>query len=211
MMYYRQVKSAVAALLSDAALGRFRVIGYQDHGKAAEEVLETDRSVNVWVSEGNFLKKSSSHYGPVNHRFEVKVGLTVAASASLDVATLTSESATSAQRQTAISAKESAAKQADDSFDELLDLVWNILMDNESTVLELEDIDAPVDRWVDSWKKSEPISVGEYVAITGLLTLEMQIREEITGATPVAASVDGIIDLTLKTGADDAAGIIAGD
>ena len=187
-MQFRQLKASVIALLEANAVGLFRVEGSQPQAQSAEEFLGNDRSVRVFYGAGDFTKSSSSMAGPFTHEVNFGLQFTIVQPATVDLSVLTDPNATPAQRIAALAASGSAADLADDSFDEFVDLVFQILMDARNQWLGLPKYSTG-DRWVSGIKKNDVETFGEYVVLTGQVILTASLEEVVEGETPIAGDI----------------------
>jgi hypothetical protein len=195
MMNFRTIKQAVIDLLGTSAAGRYRTIGFQEQGKAATEIEDDDRSVEVYYSAGGFPKSKGSLTGPVQHDITFRVDMSASKASVVDLAVLNNDLSTPAQKATALSARQEAAKLADDSLDELFDIVYQVLMNAENVDLGLS---FPVyNRWVNNFQKSDPILRGDLVVLTASIMLDCSIDERLDGDEGTAGSVGDIHDVEL--------------
>ena len=193
-MNFRTVKAAIASTLNSSAAGRFRVIGYQQQAKGASEYVDDNRSVQVFYSSGDFSKRGSALNGPVQHDTTFRLELTVAKAAEGDIETAAGDRGSN-QVATAIANFLTACQVADESFDELVDIVFNIVMDARNIDFGLTT-GTVTNRFVTSVEKDEPLERGEYAVLTGTMTLTLRTVEEITGDTGTPAdSIAVTIDL----------------
>ena len=185
------------SVLGAAAAGRFRTIGYQDQGKAADEVIDEDRAVQVYFDRGTFPKSGGSINGPMRHDLTLRVELTAGKAAAGDLSVLESAGSTPAQIAAALAAFGNASSAADDSFDELADIVYQILMaaDNQDLGLAVGEVSS---RWITEITKNPPNARGQYVVITGNMDLTCTVSEAVTGDDGKAASPTAV-DLDLET------------
>jgi hypothetical protein len=198
MMEFRTVKSQIETLLLSGASGQFRVVGYAVQKRDADEVVDTDRSVQVYFHRGDFPKETNSPIaGPFNHDVVYRVELTVSAAAKVDLALINTGSP--AQIASALDGLQNASKLADDSIDELYELVWQILMDARNYDLGLAK-GRVSNRWVSQLAKDNPLPRGEYVLLSGSMDLSCRVSEDNVGETPV---VGGQFDITLDIDGDD--------
>lgn len=184
-MKFREVKAAITTILGDAEAGRYRTIGYQRQGKSASEILGTKRFAQVYYAQGDFPKASGSINGPVVHEATYRVELSVAASGLMDLATLNDAGATPAQRATALANAKETVERADESLDELWDIVYQVLMDARNIDMGLST-GAIADRWLDGFKKDAPLAEGQFAVLTGSAILTMRMAEQIEGDAGVA-------------------------
>jgi hypothetical protein len=201
MMAFRTVKSALETLLDSSAAGRYSVEGFHRQSHSAEEILSEKRHVSVFYRQGSFEKTRSGMYqGPFKHAAVFPIELKLAAPALADLTVLDPRvQATSQQRMSALSAMISAAKNADDLWDEVMDIVWNILMaPSNSDFIGGINIE---DRWIGSAQKENPSPLGEYVILTGTMEYGCTINELPAGDVGVPAGT-GAVDVAIDGTAD---------
>jgi len=182
MMTFRTVKTALTDLLGDNAAGRFRVIGYQEQAKATGELKNNDRLVQVYYSDGEFPKGSGRIRGEKRHDATYQIDLSASAPATGDLSVLESDTATAAQKASAIAAIREASEMADQRIDVLIDLVFNILMDarNEGLLLDNGVISS---RWIPGIQKDTIVEKGDLVLKTANLKYTCTVQEPVSGAT----------------------------
>lgn len=207
-MNFRTIRDSIVQILGAAAASRYRVIGYQEQNRDALEVVDNSRLVEVFYSDGDFPKQGGSINGPVMHDMTFQIHLTCSkyAEGALDV--LESDTSTPAEKATALANFKQSAKLADDSMDELFEIVYQVLMNAQNYDLGMT---FPVaDRWVDQFQKDTPTERGELVVLTSSLRLTARIDEQVDGEVGVGAE---IIDFTLDLEGDDVerTGIIIDD
>lgn len=209
MMNFRTVTAAIQTILGDAAAGRFSVIGYRRQGRDAEEIRGDKRSVQVYFSSGDFPKSAGRSSGSTQHQMTFNVDLSVSAPAKVNLAAITTPGATAGQIATALSALQEAADIADEAMDELMEMVYQILMDARNFDLGL-DRGIVSSRWVGSLNKDDPQPQGSLVVLTGRIQYTCQTVEAIVGEIGVAATggistvIDIIGDDVERTGVDAA-------
>jgi hypothetical protein len=181
-MNFRTIKAAIVSVLGAGAAGKYRVIGYQEESMAAEESIDTLRSVQVFYSDGDFPKSSGGLSWDVMHDITFSLRLTVAKAAKVDLAVLQNPSSTQLQYATALAALQKAGSLADDSMDEMIDDIYQTIMDARQIDLGLA-VDAVTDRWIESARKNDPIPRGQYAVITGSMELTCSSDEEVLGDT----------------------------
>ena len=207
-MQFRTTKANLITILGDAAAGRYQVVDHQVQVVDSTEILGNSRRVQVFYGEGDFPKGKAALTGPTQHEAVYRVELAVSAATTVDLAVLNNPASTDGQRQTALAAFDSSAKLADDSIDELFDIVYQVLMDGRN--VDLGETGPPYkvsNRWVDGFRKEAPVPQGEYVELTASVQFSCQLIEEVTGETgtpavsPAFDVVDDIIgDDNEKTG-----------
>lgn len=193
MMRFRTIKTAIEDLLVAAAAGRYQVQGYQNQGLAAEEILDDNRLVQVIYDQGTF-PKSSSGKGPFTHDQIFKIILTVSKKAEGDLSALEDDFATPAEKATALAASRPAAKLADDSLDELFDHVFQELMKGDNIDFGITSFKV-ANRWLNDFKKSDPVLVGDMAVLSGTVELSCRIDESVVSTTETPLDT---IDMTLK-------------
>ena len=195
-MNFRAIKeSLINKILGPAEKDRFRVIGFQRQVKNAKEVLDFSRLVQVYYSSSEFSKSGGRATGPVQHDVTYKVELTVSKAIQGDLSVLNDPTATASQLTIALAGFQEASQLADESIDELLQLIYQILMDDRNV-----DLGFPVgvisNRWVSRMQKDSPVPNGEFVVITGSIDFTLRTVENIEGdkGTVVATEYDVVID-----------------
>lgn len=193
-MAFRTVKAAIVTLLGTAAAGNFRTVGYQPQGESAEQNLDNERSVQVFYSKGTFPKASASIQGPYDHLAKYDVWLTVSKAAIGDLSVLENPASTEGERAAALAAFELASPLADDSMDELIELVFQIIMQADNIDLGL-DVGIVTNRWIGEIEKDQPTPRGRFVSLTALMPIACNMSEVVTGLIP---TVGEEIDLELQ-------------
>jgi len=187
MMNFRTIKEALVLLLGSNAAGRYRTIGYQEQGQAAEEILGTDRSIQVYYTRGAFPKSAGSINGPTEHEITFTLDLSVAAPSEGPLSVLNDPDATPAELITAIANFRQASDVADGSFDEFVEILYQIIMDARNQDLGLplpppdDSLTRIADRWIGAIEKNAPVPRGEYVILTGTMSLTCSIDEQVLG------------------------------
>jgi len=186
MMQFRSVKDALKTILIDSAADRYRVIGFQRQEKASSEFTNNNRMVEVFFKNENFNLSRSRLNGPVGADVIVAIELTVSAEVKVDLSALESEFSTPAEKMAALAGMKEASNEADDSFDELAEIIYQIVMDARNIDLGLPDGDV-ANRWVGSIDKNDPNPRGELVVLTGSLEFTCKVSEDVPGDTGVPA------------------------
>lgn len=197
MMAFRTLKDSITTLLGNAEAGRYTTVGFQRQSSAGDEI-NTNRRVTVYYQSGEFPKSSGRNTGTVQHDISFTIELSVAAAASVDLSVLENPDSTQSQNATALSALQEAAKLADDEWDELLDIIYQVLMDARNVYLGLSQGDV-ANRWIRDARKDNPVPRGEFVLLTGRMSLDARVAEEIVGDTGVAGVA---YDVTLEQDGD---------
>lgn len=197
-MLFRTYGAALRTILGNNQGSDFITVGYGARQKDALEYLNSSRTVEVVYISGEFPKSSSSRAGGQNHQMQYVLSLTVSKAAEGDLATLNNESATAQQLTTAISNLKLAEHAADESLDELADIVYQIAMSAVNMDLGLSVKVA--NTWISDFKKEKPSRIGDLVVIRGQYIFGCQGTEEITGVNPVT----GVgIDISMDFPGDD--------
>lgn len=207
MMNFRIIKDSIITILGTAAAGRFRVVGFQRQTKGVEEFKGNLRLVTVYYSAGSFPKNAGRHTGPVQHDITYRVEFTVSAPALGNLTIINDPGSTPAQIATAIAGIQESAQIADESIDELFEIIYQILMDGQNVDMGLS-IGIISSRWIDSIQKDEPRTHGDLVELTGNANLTFRTSEQITGdtGTPDANIINSVLDI--KDNIPDIAGTL---
>lgn len=201
MMNFRVISQALVDVLGAAAAGRFRVIGYRGQGHDSEEVRGNNRLVQVYYSLGDFPKSKGVVSGDSQHILTFNIDLTVSASAKADLSAINSPSATQAQITAALAASQDSAFETDEAMDDLVDIIYQILMDGRNYDLDLP-LGTMSSRWVNRAIKGEPLDKGGLVVLTGQIQYTCQTVEEIIGDTGTPAG-PGPFDTVVDIDGDD--------
>ncbi len=196
MMLFRQIKTNIINILTTAEAGRFQTLSYQRQGKAAIEFFGTKRMVEVYFDSGIFSKRSAAIQGPFEHAMNFNIELSVAEAAKGDLSVLLDQGSTPAERAIALNNFNEAAPLADESFDELFEIVWQILTDARNYSLGL-DKGIVVDRWIENVQKNQALPDGEYVVLTGSMNLKCTAKEEVLGDPASIIGIDADTSLEL--------------
>lgn len=199
MMNFRVLKTNIINTLGAAEAGRFQTIGYQRERTAAGESLNNLRMATVYYYKGDFPVSNSGRMGPLQHDVTYNINLRVSEAGSGDIALLNDPASTPVQRAAALQAFNEAALLADNSFDELAEIVFQILMDNRNYDFGM-DKGTIADRWISGIQKDDPLSEGEYVVITGSMPLMCRTVENIEGDVGTPADT---FDTTLVVSDDE--------
>lgn len=181
-MKFRIVKTAIKDTLGNASAGNFQVIGFQRQQKQAESYQGNDRLVEVFFKREGFDKGKGRKNGPVTGDVSISVELTVSSPAQADLSVLDNAASTPAQKQAAMAALKEAANIADESFDELADIVYQILMDARNIYFGLGK-GVISNRWVSEITKDNPNERGQLVVLTGIMEITCGVSEDVPGDT----------------------------
>ena len=197
MMNFRNIKTALVTLLGNEAAGRYRTIGYQKQGQDADKVKDSNRTVQVYYSRARFPQSAGGISGPVKHNMTFRLDLMVSSAAKGDLATLKNPTATPAQIQTALNGFQQAAELADNSMSELIDILYQVIMDAEHVDLDQATY-LVSSRWVDDVEVDEPLPRGQVVVLTGSMQFTCSMDEQVSG-DPGVAGVEPIHDIETIT------------
>ena len=180
MMEFRTVKIAIQEILGDAANGRFRVVGYQKQSKNAGTISGNNRLVQVYYTEGQFPKNNSRQFGSKTHEITIDIDISCSAHAQGDISVLESETSTSEQKATALLAIKTAAELADNSVDEVIEYVYQILMDTRNIDAGLP-VGTVTNRWIDRIQKDTVLESGALVVKTANMKYTCRLQEDVSG------------------------------
>lgn len=175
MMEFRDAVRAIIDVLGSASLGRYRVQGYEPEPEDAGKFVGSDRTVRVFYSGGKFPENSGSAGGAQLHDFSVNVEMVVAADSEMDVGALMDPESSEARRAQAIAGTRPAAMLVNEGFDELIDIIWNLLSSAENVFLGSEDY--RFEHHVKAVHKDRLIPLGEHAILTGYMTVDMSVVE----------------------------------
>lgn len=196
-MNFRLIKTSIIDnVLGPAEAGRYRTIGYQKQTTDVEDVLDNERSVQLFYSSSDFPKNASGLQGPFKHEISYRLELAVSKEAAIDLAVLNNPSSTAIERAAVLTSVQEAADLADESFDDLVDILFQVFMDARNIELGLPVGDA-TDRWIGQVRKDEPEPTGEFVLLTGTMVLTCSTSEEAPGDPGVSGAkiIDTVVDI----------------
>jgi len=208
-MRFREVKEALITLIGNAADAgdgdRYRTLGYQSQAEAASQNLNSDRSVQVIYQRGELPKSGGYVAGPFLHNMTFSVQMVVSKATKGDVATLEASESTALQRASALAGFQKAAALADDSLDELIDIVFQVIQRADN--IDLGDSEPVASRWLSDIQKNEIAEHGELVIATASMTLTASVSEDVLGASVLNLDEEGAllpttIDTTLEVTED---------
>lgn len=200
MMNFRLVLDAlVNKILGPSERQRYRTIGFQDQRRAAEEVLDCLRTVQVFYEGGVFPKSGGRRTGPTQHDAVFAIDLTASRPIKVDKATI--NSGTAAQKIRALAAMQSAAGLAEESVNDLIDIIFNILMDGRNIDLKIPAVKV-VNRWIERIEKKSISDQGEYVVAGASMKLSLRVSEEPPGDKGIPIESGGF-DNTIDIDNDD--------
>lgn len=183
-MNFETLEDSVTALLVSEEAGRYVTIGYEERTQSGEEVLNLDRTVQVFYDAGEFPKSGGAMGGSKPHEMTFKVVTTASSATSVDISVLNNPASTAGDIIAALAAKDFAVKRASKSWNELTGIIWNILMDARNKDLGLA-AHSVANRWCERFVKDSPLKYGNVVVFAGGIVMTCKMNEAITGATGV--------------------------
>lgn len=184
-MVFELVRDAVETLLAENQSTFFRTIGEQKQSTDAEQVKGNLRTVQVFYSEGDY-PRDSNNYIQVRHAITIQLLYTVSSPAKVDLSVLDDPEESAANKQAALLAASEGSRLADRLMDELRRMVSQIIMDPANIELGLDPY-VVANRWLNNFRKSEPIDKGNLFILTGTETFTCIVDETFTGATTIEA------------------------
>jgi hypothetical protein len=189
MMRFREVKqSLINNVLGPAEAGRFQTIGFQRQKKSAEENKGNSRTIQVYYNSGDFPTSRGSLQGPNQHDLTFKIDITVSEPVGADLSVLRDNLSTPAEKAAALLLAQESAERADNSIDELFEIVYQIVMDARNINLGIDTSNFRVaNRWIGQIQKDDGLENGDLFVITGSMQLTCRVSEDVTGDTPTLA------------------------
>ena len=198
-MNFRTIKDNLVTILGTAAAGQYQVLGYRRQDRKADSL----RLVQVFWSGNTIPDGQAGLTGPFQADTTYTIELRVSATATGDVAALENEASTEGQRATAIAAILTAAQNADDQFDELVELITQALLDGNNVDAGTAGPPYVISgRWLPVSQKDPVQTEGEHVTITGRIMYNCLIHETVEGVTPIPAASPAF-DITNDLQGDD--------
>ena len=199
-MKFITIAQAMVDTLGAAQGTDFQTIGYQRKTKSAEDINQR-RMVQVYYSAGDFPRSGGSQRGPKDHDMSFNIDFTVAVSAEADLAVLNNEASTPAQKAAALAGVLTASKQADSELNDLIDKVYQILMDARNQWLGLTK-GTLASRYITRIQKDTTLDEGQYAVKTAQMIYTCTAEEDVTGDTGIAVP-QPIYDSTIKISSDE--------
>lgn len=187
-------------ILQDAAAGRFKVVGYQNQMKSAEEISALPL-VQFFSWNAQTPKELGSLQGPLYDEMTYVVWITVAASATADLHVLRDLNATDEDRALALLRGSPSGMRSNKLLNKIIAAVRNIIMDARN-----REFDMPKgivsNRWVSGWTKNDALLDGQFLTLTASMQINCRIKEDITGEIPIAPT-GVVVNSTLDIDGDD--------
>jgi hypothetical protein len=198
----------------------FRVLDYPLPILGAEEVLDNNRAVSVYYAEGDLRK--GSIYSPI-HDMSFHLDLFVSADAKADLLVLERQFGEDFQQTAyanAMNELQLAERRADALMDELIDIVYQLIMRKENDQLGVDRLEPAVNlrignRMIVSVQKGVPIredKTNKFVSIEAQMVLKCRANEKVTGQPPIGAVGGGAefhFDLEVNEDTTTKAGVLA--
>ena len=195
MMQFRTLKDNIITILGDAAADRFVTVGFQRQSKSADEIKDSDRTVQLYYSGGDFPRGAAGLTGPTKHIITYRIDLAVSKAAEGDLTVINNPVSTPAQIEAALSAFQEASDLADQSADELIEIVYQILMDARNVDLGF-DPGTVANRWLTNIEKDNPLPRGDLVVLTASMRLTCSVSEDVLGDSGTdATEFDTVVDI----------------
>lgn len=198
-MNFRNIAASLTTILGNAEAGRYQTIGFQRQVTSADESLNILRMVQVYYSSGEFSTQGSPVNGPTQHDATYNIDLRVASPATADLSVINNPVSTPAEIAAAIASMAESAQIANESIDELMDIIYQVIMDARNYDLG-QSIGTVANRFIHGTQKDQPVPQGEYVVLTGSIQFRVRTYEEVLGDTGTAG---GIYDTTIDIDGDD--------
>ena len=200
MMEFRKIRDALQRLLIQNAGSEFNVITAQKRGKSGDEVADTSRLVEIYYNRGGFPKSGGGLLGPKKHDMTFRLDFTVSKATEGKTSVIEDPGSSAAEVSRALADMKNSMVLADESIDELFDIVYQILMDARNVDFGLP-IGVVTNRWVTDLTKNEPLELGNATMITGSAVLTCTATEPVDGYEGVTVD-EPVMDSTLEIETD---------
>lgn len=193
-MAFRIIKYAIVNQILLPNRGKlFRVVDYPFPILGAEETLNNKRTVSIYYAEGD-LKKGSI-YSPI-HDMNFHLDLFVSADATADLLVLERQFEENFQQTAyanAMNELQLAERRTDALMDELINIVYQLIMRKENDQLGVDRLEPAVNlrignRMIVSAQKGAPIredKTNKFVGMEAQMVLKCRANEKVTGQLPV--------------------------
>jgi hypothetical protein len=206
-MAFRIVKrSVIDNILGPAQKNLFRTLGYNTPELAPEAVLNNRRTVNVYHAESDFRGSLTRP----NHHMTFHIDMMAAADSQVDLLVLEKQFQEGSIQvdayRDAISQLKEAEDRADESMDELFNIVYQLIMDKRNHNLGVDRFDPPVnlpigDRVIDHYEKGTTTPKGNLMMLGAQVRLKCRADEKLIGAGAVGelnAGADFLMDFEVN-------------
>jgi hypothetical protein len=202
MMNFREIKDAIVTLLGNNQGSDFRTIGFQRQKRSAQEFENDDRLVQVLYLEGEFPSRSNSNIYSSKHQLRFNIEFTVSGAATGDIEKATDTAASARERSQAIENIKEATEKVDTQLDELIERVYQILMNAENRDFGLNK-GVVSGRTIERIRKDDTIEDGTLIVKTGMMDLTCTTIEEIAGNVDPDPGSEKTIDTEIGISADE--------
>ena len=199
-MKFQTIKAAMVETLGAAQGNNFQTIGYQRKNKSGEDI-NSKKMVQVYYSSGDFPLSGGTQKGPKSHDISFNIDMTVAVSAEADLAVLNNSAATPAEKAAALAGVLTASESADIELDDLIQLVFQILMDARNMWLGLAK-GFFASRYITRIQKDQTIEEGKFAVKTAQMIYTCNADEDVTGDTGTPVT-DPTYDIEVDINDDD--------
>jgi hypothetical protein len=222
MMVFRIIKYAVInKILGPNQNGLFRTIGYPLKEIGADEILNNKRAVSFYFSQGDLNR--GSVYRPI-HDPVFLFELFVTADAKADLKVLEKNFEGDFQQKayfTALNSMQKAESQADFLLDELIDIVYQLVMRKENDQLAVDRLGLSVKRPISNrmifkiqkQTKIQNVEKSGLVTVWAQMFLKCRFNEKVIGIIPdadkIGAGAEFHIDLEVNNDSITKAGVLA--
>lgn len=200
MMNFRTIKTALVVLLENKSTGLFNIVDHQKQRKTAESSSEFLGSVTVFYLSGDFPKTSAGIASKTQHEATYRLELTVTSESQVDLSILNNPNASATELAAALANLQEAGSKADDIFDELVENIYQIIMDPVNVDLGLAK-GILSNRWIEQVQKDQPEPRGALVILTGSMFLKLRTEETFIGLP--AQALGSLQDVTIDLDGDD--------
>lgn len=183
IMKFIEIRKAMTQLLFDNAGGLFRVIGHEPQVVGARNTFGNARLVSVSYASGEFQKGASGVRGATTHDGILSIDFTVSQAAKGSVSVLRNENATALEKKDAIAEITEAGALANNSLEEVMALVWQIIKDKRNIYLGLADYSS-ANQWIDRIETERIFEEGGLAVRQARMFYSFRVSEAATGLTP---------------------------
>lgn len=185
-MNYRTVKQNLVSLLEASEVaGGYKTLGYKPRKIGMEEIFDGGGVVQVRFSRGNFSNPTQQGSSKFDAFYDIEI--LVVSKTTTDLSVLNNPDANDVDRAGALIASTDAAKNCDDRMDEMIDIVYQIVMDTNNRYLNSEGI--VTSRSINDVQKYDPESSGSFVLLNALMELRVEMTEDVQGIEDVPDAI----------------------
>jgi hypothetical protein len=177
------LKDQIVSLLGNASNDHFVVIGYKQKAQSSEETKDDYRSVQIFLSEGEFPKNKKN--GPYHHDLDIRLDITASNSSKADLSTLEDPLSSDSKKITALNAIQNSSDLAAKSAMECLGYVFSILSSSEYDDFGFGNTVS--NKKIKGWKNHGPLKYGKFTTVTISLFVSVSVEEDILGLIPIVS------------------------